>query len=223
MLIDGALAVPEAPITQALPPVTHRSRHNSQAWDLRPLRYVGHMTHVALLRGVNVGGKNRVEMARLRDLFEGLGHKDVRTFINSGNVIFRARGRGNPARAITAAIEKEFGFPVEVLVKDLEAMERVERAIPEHWVDDKAMRTYVMFLWDTVDDASVVDDLPLREGMDNVIYVEGALIWQVDRVHVTKSGMNKVVSGPLYKAMTIRNANSVRKIASMMRETAGVD
>lgn len=178
------------------------------------------MTHVALLRGVNVGGKNKVEMGRLRDLFEGLGHKDVRTFINSGNVIFNASGQRNPTKSITAAIEEEFGFPVEVLVKNIAAVEKVERAIPEHWVDDKTMRTYVMFLWDRVDKPSLVDDLPLKEDIDNVIYVDGAVIWQVDRQYVTRSGMGKVVSGSLYKSMTIRNANTVRKIASMMREVA---
>ena len=181
------------------------------------------MTHVALLRGVNVGGKNRVEMARLRQVIEDLGHGEVRTYINSGNAIFNSKGAQDPTKAIVEGIAEEFGFPIEVIVKDLETVEQVEQAIPEDWVDDKTMRTYVMFLWDEFDKPKVMDDLPIKEDLDNVIYVEGALIWQVERKNVTKSGMNKVVSGPLYKAMTIRNANTVRKIASMMREAAATD
>lgn len=178
------------------------------------------MTHVALLRGINVGGNRPVNMARLREVIEGLGHTEVRTYINSGNAIFNSEGAKDPTKAITTGIAEEFGFPVDVLIKDLSAIENVERAIPEHWVDDKTMRTYVMFLWGEFDKPEIMDDLPIREDMDNVIYVEGALIWQVERKNVTKSGMNKVVSGPLYKAMTIRNANTVRKIAAMMREAA---
>lgn len=178
------------------------------------------MTHVALLRGINVGGKNKVEMARLRDVVERLGHQRVRTYINSGNVVFSAKGKGDPTEKITAAIHEEFGFRVEVLVKDIEAVETVEQAIPEHWVDDKTMRTYVMFLWEEFDDPSIVDVVPIREGIDNLIYVDGAIIWQVDRENVTRSGMSRLASSALYKSMTIRNANTVRKIASMMREVA---
>jgi uncharacterized protein (DUF1697 family) len=178
------------------------------------------MTHVALLRGINVGGNRPVKMAKLREVMEALGHEQVRTYINSGNVIFNSKGAKDPTKAIATGIAKEFGFPVEVLVKDLKAIEKVEQTIPDDWVDDKTMRTYVMFLWDEFDKPDIMDDLPIREDMDNVIYVEGAIIWQVERKYVTKSGMNKVVSGPLYKAMTIRNANTVRKIASMMREAA---
>jgi len=180
------------------------------------------MTYVALLRGINVGGKNRVEMSRLKTLCEGLGLSDVKTFINSGNVVFNTR-KASPRRLaekIETAIEQEFGFEIKVLVADHDAIEKVEKAIPEHWVDDKRMRTYVMFLWHEFDDSSILDDIPIKEGMDNVIYVDGALIWQVDREHITRSGMNKVVSSPLYKSMTIRNANTVRKLAAMMTEAA---
>lgn len=178
------------------------------------------MVHVALLRGVNVGGKNKVEMARLRQVMERLGHQGVRTYINSGNVVFSAKGKNDPATKITAALEKEFGFRVDVLVKDIDAIETVERAIPEHWVDDKTMRTYVMFLWGEFDYPSIVDSLPLRADIDNVIYVDGAIIWQVARENVTRSGMGRLASSAMYKSMTIRNANTVRRIASMMRELA---
>lgn len=180
------------------------------------------MTYVALLRGINVGGKNKVEMSRLKAVCERLGLTEVRTYINSGNVVFNTRKASTRrlAAKIETAIEEEFGFEIRALVADHATIEKVEKAIPEHWVDDRTMRTYVMFLWHDVDDPSVVGDLPLREGMDNVIYVDGALIWQVDREYITRSGMNKVVSSPLYKSMTIRNANTVRKLAAMMRAAA---
>lgn len=73
---------------------------------------------VALLRGINVGKAKRIAMAELRDLFEQLGHRDVCTLLNSGNVIFRAaaRSREKGTTTIEAAIAKRFGFRVPVVV-----------------------------------------------------------------------------------------------------------
>lgn len=178
------------------------------------------MTYVALLRGINVGGKNKVEMARLRRLFEGLGHDDVRTYINSGNVIFEpGDSNRDPTGPISNAIEAEFGFPVAVLVRDLQTVERVETAIPDHWKTDKTMRCDIMFLWDEINDPSILDQLPVRDGIDNVVYVDGAVIWQVDAANLTRSGRSRIVGGQLYKSCTVRNANTVRKIAQMMRDS----
>jgi len=76
-------------------------------------------TFIALLRGVNVSGQRRVPMSDLRSLFEGLGYTDVRTYIQSGNVVFRAKaGTAAGIRStIESAIEAEFGFDVTVLLR----------------------------------------------------------------------------------------------------------
>ena len=58
--------------------------------------------------------------------------------------------------------------------------------------------------------------LPIRENVDEVIYVPGAVLWRVDRAHYSRSGMNKIVGTRLYKAMTIRNCNTVRKLVDLM-------
>lgn len=75
-------------------------------------------TFIALLRGINVGGGNRVPMADLRALCEGLGWEEVRTYIQSGNLLFAAAGK--PARleaALEEAIEGEFGLAIPVIVR----------------------------------------------------------------------------------------------------------
>jgi uncharacterized protein (DUF1697 family) len=75
--------------------------------------------YVALLRGINVGGARKVPMSDLRTLFETLGHRDVRTYIQSGNVVFTAKA-GAPARvrgAIEKSIAGELGFDVTVLLR----------------------------------------------------------------------------------------------------------
>ncbi len=76
-------------------------------------------TYVALLRGINVSGKNPMAMEALRDLFASLGHDDVRTYLQSGNVAFRSR-RGDPAKiagAIEARIARDLGLTVPVLLR----------------------------------------------------------------------------------------------------------
>jgi uncharacterized protein (DUF1697 family) len=178
------------------------------------------MIYVALLRGINVGGKNKVEMARLREVFQREGLADVRTYINSGNVIF-AESRKRATRLMSdleTAIEEQFGFPVKVLVKSLEQMEVITDAIPAAWVTDDSMRCDVMFLWQDHDRPGILSDLPVREGIDQVIYVAGAVIWQVDAINLTRSGRTKVIGGQMYKASTVRNANTTRKLTELMRQ-----
>lgn len=74
--------------------------------------------HVALLRGINVGKAKRIAMADLRELVEGLGYTDVRTLLNSGNVVFGAKSSSSKAaaKAIAEALEKELGVSAPVTV-----------------------------------------------------------------------------------------------------------
>lgn len=169
-----------------------------------------------------MGGKARVEMARLKQVFEALGFEPVKTYINSGNVVFREaqREHAHLADIIEAAIEKEFGFKVIVVVRSLDNIQEVTAAIPPDWTNDQTMKCDVMFLWEDVDAPTVLDDLLIKPEMEDVKYVPGAVIWRVDRPNVTKSGMLKLIGTPLYKQMTIRNCNTVRKLATMMQEIA---
>lgn len=176
------------------------------------------MTYVALLRGINVGGKNKMAMPRLKKTFEDLGLSDVTTYINSGNVIFKDTKR-KPATIVSAlekAIEKDFGFPIKVLLRDLPSIKKVIKALPDTWTNDQKMKCDVMFLWEDVDRKSILKDLKIKPEIEDVVYVPGALIWRVDRPAITRSGMMKMVGTDLYKAMTIRNCNTARKLAELM-------
>jgi len=175
------------------------------------------MTYLALLRGINVGGKNKVEMARLKKTFETIGATEVRTYINSGNVVFRyKRARSRLRAVIERAIEAEFGFPVRIVLRDLKEVRSLTKAIPVTWKEDSTMRCYVMFLWEEVDDPSVLDQVTIKDDLDDVKFVPGAIIWRVDRDVLNRSGMMRLTSDDLYKQMTIRNVNTVRKLADMM-------
>lgn len=90
------------------------------------------MRYVALLRGINVGGKRKVPMATLRTVIEGLGHTEVSTLLQSGNAAFTApkAATDTVAGGLAEAIEAEFGFPVAVLVRTGAQLDRVVEANP---------------------------------------------------------------------------------------------
>jgi len=85
-------------------------------------------TYVAFLRGINVGGHNRMKMDALRALCEGLGHADVRTYIQSGNVVFEAAEADDRALAddLAAAIDDAFSYDVTVMVRTFDELAGVE-------------------------------------------------------------------------------------------------
>ena len=172
------------------------------------------MTYVAFLRGVNVGGKGIVSMAAIKEALVALGLSDVRTYINSGNVIFSTPA--SDAQQLTARIEKALeqhtGMAIKVLVMDHKTLKTMVDAIPRNWVDDKTMRTYVLLLWKELDDRGILDRLPIKPGVDELSYTPGAVVWRVDRENVGRSQMNRIVGTPLYKKISIRSANTMRKL-----------
>ena len=177
-----------------------------------------HSRYVALLRGVNVGGKGLVSMAALGETFRGLGFEAVRTYINSGNVIFSAPA--TPATKLSAkierAIEKDTGLPVSVLVLDDTAVRSIVAAIPASWVTDSSVSCDVLFLWPDVDAPEVLQRLPRDPEVDEIRYTPGAVIWRIDRANANRSREARLVGTPLYKRLTIRNANTTRKLHELL-------
>ncbi len=180
------------------------------------------MIYVALLRGINVGGNNKVDMKKLKTTFERVGFAKVKTYINSGNVIFEDEGKSESelVNLVEEAIKTDFGFEVKVLVRDRDNINKVVTTLPSDWVNDASMKCDVMFLWPEVDSPEVIAQLLLKPGVDEAKYVPRAILWRVDRDKINRSGMLKLVGTKLYKQMTIRNCNTVRKLATTMTDTS---
>lgn len=176
-------------------------------------------TYLAFLRGINVGGNNKVSMAELKQVFEDLGFSDVRTYINSGNVIFKLEETDEIK--MTAQIEKgisaHFGFEVPVVIRSKEELDRVADAIPKEWTNDHEQRTDVLFLWDDVDHKEAVKKVETNPDVDTLLYVKGAVIWHVLRNDYPKSRLNKIIGTHFYKHMTARNVNTVRKLQELIK------
>lgn len=178
------------------------------------------MKYVALLRGINVGGKNKVEMKKLKEAFEEVGMSSVTTYINSGNIIFadNSHQKEQLAPILERAIDSHFNLKINVLIYDENEFQKIAEAIPENWSNDQQMKSDVLFLWQDVDEETVLDGLTIKPDIDQVIYVPGAILWAVGRDQVTKSGMVKIVGSALYQRTTIRNVNTVRKIEALLQK-----
>ena len=179
------------------------------------------MVYVALLRGINVGGKYKMEMARLKATFEAAGMKGVTTYINSGNVVFddNRRKAATITKTLEKAIEADFGFAIKVLVRDLPTIRKILKALPDSWTNDSKMRCDVFFLWESFDKKDVLNELKWKPEIEDLVYVPGAVIWRIDRANVNRSRLQKMIGTDLYRGMTIRNCNTVRRLGELM-ETA---
>ncbi len=174
------------------------------------------MNYVALLRGINVGGNSKVAMAELKACFERAGFTAVKTYINSGNVLFSAGDNTDDhVETIEKLIEATFGFRVAVLIVPVPQLHRIAQVIPAGWLNNTEQKTDVVFLWPQIDAPTVIEQIGLSADIEQFIYVPGALVWNISRKNVTKSKLLRIVGTDLYKQMTVRNVNTVRKLVEL--------
>ncbi|MFD1779127.1 DUF1697 domain-containing protein [Fredinandcohnia salidurans] len=176
------------------------------------------MVYIALLRGINVGGNNKIDMKVLKQTFERVGMKDVVTYINTGNIIFSSNDQSKTelSRILEEAIHDDFGLRIKVVVRSIDDVRGIIHAIPVTWKNDKDMKSDVMFLWDEIDDKTVLENLVIKPTIDTVKYVPGAILWSIEKKNANKSGMSKIIGTKIYKQVTVRNVNTVRKIYELM-------
>lgn len=180
------------------------------------------MTFVALLRGVNVGGKNMIGMASLKASFQKLGFEDVATYINSGNILFNARDADvrKLERKIEAMLSKQYQLGCKVVVRSLPEMARLVKSLPRTWNGDSRWRYNVIFLRHTIDSANVLANLAPKPDIEAVVYRPGTLLWSAQVSQLTRTTMLKLTSHKLYQDMTVRNLNTTKKLYELMRDMA---
>jgi len=176
--------------------------------------------YVALLRGVNVGGKNLVSMASLKDSFVRLGLKDVRTYINSGNILFRSSATSAPTleRQIDRLLADGHGLASKAVVRSEAEMARLVKKIDATWTPQPGWKYNVMFLRRAVDSARVLHGIALKPEIERAVYRPGTLLWSASLAGFSRTAMHKIVGQPLYQEMTIRNVNTTRKILALMQQ-----
>jgi uncharacterized protein (DUF1697 family) len=182
-------------------------------------RKAGGAVFVAFLRGVNVGGKNNVSMARLKESFERLGLTDVGTYINSGNVLFRSSAADPRAleRRIDRMLEQEHDLASKAVVRSEAEIARLVKTIGETWKPVPGWKYNVMFLRRSIDSPRVLEGITLKPELERATYCPGTLLWSARLDGFSRTAMHKLVGHALYQEMTVRGVNTTRKILDLMR------
>jgi uncharacterized protein (DUF1697 family) len=176
-------------------------------------------TYVALLRGINVGGKNLIRMPALKACFESTGFEDVATYIQSGNVLFTAPATAATelTRRIEAMLAEAFDYVPTVVVRNRRQMRAiVERAPKGFGSEPKKYRYDVVFLKEPLTARVAMNSVSTKPGVDEAHAGTGVVYLSRLEERATQSRLNKIASSPIYPSVTIRNWNTTTKLLSMM-------
>lgn len=178
------------------------------------------MKYVGLLRGINVGGKGIIKMAELKAAVENCGFAHVKTFIQSGNVIFESdeEKTGGIAARIEEYLLKTFKINSQTIVITYDQIKKVVLEVPSDWNQRKDLRCYIAFIREPVKPQEVLKQIRLKEGVDFAKAGEGVVYLTTLLSGLTKSGFAKLVSTKVYKDITIRNYSTVQKLLTLMEE-----
>ena len=174
--------------------------------------------HVALLRGINVGGNNLIKMAELRACFEALGFTEVATLIASGNVVFAASA-ASKAKLVTViekALDDAFGYASRVVIVSAgEMAEVVAQAPPGFGKQPDKYRYDVLFVKEPATPAEVLKETTTRPGVDTAHVGDHAVYYRRLVARAAETHLAKLIQRPIYKSLTIRNWNTTTKLLDL--------
>lgn len=184
---------------------------------------MGTTSYLALVRGINVGGRNRVVMADLRAAFEADGYEDVATFIQSGNVLFRSGApRAQLEGVIESMLERRFGVPLVVVVRSHPQLRAVVEKAPSGFGQEPG--TYhsdVIFLKGPLSSRQAMRVVKQRDEVDQAWPGTGVIYFARLSERRTQSRMSSIVGTPEYQHMTIRNWATTTKLLGLLDGRAG--
>ena len=178
-------------------------------------------TYLALLRGINVGGKNIIRMADLRSCFEDQGFRDVATYIQSGNVIFRTPSTG--LRTLTKRIEEilatAFDYEASVVMRARKQMRAVISEAPAGFGDrPETFRYDVIYLKAPLTASAAMEGVPTRPGVDEAWVGSGVLYFSRRIDQASRSYLSRLASMPVYQRVTVRNWNTTTRLLELMEK-----
>jgi uncharacterized protein (DUF1697 family) len=175
------------------------------------------MKFVALLRGINVGGNNALKMSELKEVFEKAGYTHVKTYINSGNIIFESEEKEseNLERKVEELISNYF-FPLRVVVLSQTELQHVLSNTPSSWKKNMDLRKYIAFVKSPCTPLEVVKEINIKEGVDSIEAGPRAVYMTTKMEGITRSNLSKINTTKVYKEITIRNNTTAEKLLAIM-------
>ncbi len=174
--------------------------------------------YVALLRGINVGGRNKIQMANLRETFQEGGYDAVRTYIQSGNVLFESNAKQSSLEShLEDLVEARFGVPIVVVVRSHAEMRQTLEEAPRGFGHTPEMyHSDALFLKAPLTSARVMEVVDIREGVDQAWPGDGVVYFARLSAERTKSRLSRIASTPEYKLMTIRSWSTTTRLLDLL-------
>jgi uncharacterized protein (DUF1697 family) len=180
------------------------------------------MNYVALLRGINVGGNAMIRMSELKTCLEKTGFAEVRTFIQSGNVLFSAPKTATPrlARKIEAAVEKTFRMKVGVVVFAADEWQEVVRGAPKWWGQNKDWKHNLLALLPGTKTGDVIEAMgPLKPEIERAAAGPGVVYQSLSIAAFARTNGARIPGHSIYRRITVRNYNTTRKLGELLKES----
>ena len=180
------------------------------------------MRYVLFLRGVNVGGKNKVSMSALKEALLRTGFENPESYINSGNLFFSsAESREACILKIRKVLDRNYDFsiPFALLTKEEYLEEQAE--LPAWW-EEKLARRDVLFFSCGMNNSDILNFIEKSTFYNEKVYVgKQAVFWgKMDEAEFLKTTYHKkLIKQDFYKQITIRNGNTFNKIAEILRSS----
>lgn len=170
--------------------------------------------YVAFLRGINISGKNKIEMAKLKAEFEAAGFMEVSTYLNSGNVIFSCE-EIEPKKVIENLIFQKFGLEIPVYVIELETLKEILENAPAWWNSgNKEKYDNLIFVLtdDSPEDVCHLVGEPSNE-LEQIQIYKNVIFWTFDRAKYQKCNWwKKTAAAGIGEKLAIRTAGTISKL-----------
>ncbi len=178
-------------------------------------------TFLCLLRGINVGGKHLIPREKLIDVFTSLGFEQVRTYIQTGNVMFQLPSGADPPSSspIEQALTERFNYPAKAVVLDRMRYLSMLNAAHHGWGQSEEWKHNAVFTLANITPDRLLQQLPPPvKTIETVSTAENVLFWSVDRKQLMKTTMMKLSKSPWYRMVTVRNHKTVFRLRQLLDE-----
>jgi uncharacterized protein (DUF1697 family) len=174
---------------------------------------------IALLRGINVGGKNKISMPELKTVLEDIGYKDVITYINSGNVIFSSND--NNLEEIRSkcelAIMDNFNLNIIVTIISAKNFSVALQNAPDWWDKNPQSKHNAIFVIPPATVTEILEQVGIaKPEYEQVGYHGQVIFWSAPIETFSRTRWAKIVGKPAYNSVTIRNANTTKKLLQLL-------
>ena len=176
--------------------------------------------YIALLRGININGKNKISMAELKSVLNENGFIDVQSHLNSGNIIFSTaiNSKESLAQKIKSLIAEHFGLDILVFIISQQDLADILAHAPAWWgTADQAIYDNLIFVLSSI----AATDIAAKIGaptadLEQILIHENVIFWSFDRKKYAKANWwKKTAQNGITEMLTIRTANTLRKIVNL--------